>query len=71
MRIAGDGSAVVGRLVLVNEFVAGDRAFVLARPLFLRADDRVVFSPRGVAVTSASGASSRPAGSPERRCRIR
>lgn len=71
MRISGDGSGVVGRLVLVNEFVAGDRVFVLAKPLFLRADDRVVFSADGVVVTSASGESSSPAGSPEWRCRIR
>jgi hypothetical protein len=71
MWIAGDGSAVVGRLVLVNEFVAGDRAFVLAKPLFLRADDRVMLSSAGVTVTSASGESSRPAGDAEWRCRIR
>lgn len=71
MRIAGDGSAVVGRLVLVNEFVDGDHAFVSAKPLLLRADDRVVFSLGGVVVTSAPGESSRPAGSPEWRCRIR
>lgn len=71
MRIAGDGSTVVGRLVLVKEFVDGERAFVCAKPLFLRADDRVAFSPGGVTVMSASGEPSRPAGGPEWRCRIR
>lgn len=69
MRIAADGSAAVGRMVLVTEFVDGRFAFVLAKPLFLRADDRVRFSvAAGVTVTSVSGESARPAGDWESRC---
>ncbi|MDI2130384.1 hypothetical protein [Yinghuangia seranimata] len=68
MRIVADGSAVVGRMVLANELVSGDRAFVLDEPLFLRADDRVTFAWSAVIVTTATGETFSPAGQGERRC---